>query len=119
MATTLEKVRLKAARKLGLARFGQSIKSHHDTDLTEAYNELYDELADFELTKWSSTGSLPDKYADPVAALLAAARVDEYRVSDSRYLRVVNAAIAARRKLHALKAGKHHPNDNQTQVNNF
>ncbi len=96
---TVAEIRDKAARKLGVLAFGQTLSNRYSADLTAAYSEVYAELRELNLVNWTLTGTIPDEVVEPVVALVARARVDEYGVSNDRYQRILNSAQNAETSL--------------------
>lgn len=87
---TIEEVRHKAGRLLGVTRFGQALRAEDDQLLAEAYTQVYDELKDEGLDIWAPSGVVPDKIAPHLAALMAFNVVDDKGVSAERYSRILN-----------------------------
>lgn len=86
---TIEDVRHKAGRLLGIVRFGQALKADDDGLLTECYAQVYAKLKNEGIAVWASGGPVPDEAAPHVAALMAFNACDDKSVSTSRYNRIL------------------------------
>jgi hypothetical protein len=87
MATAAQ-IRTKALKKLGVLAIGQTASAEISADLDEAYEEVYAQLDARNLAEWDSDEEIPDEYVNPVVALVAYARVDEYSIPNDRYQRI-------------------------------
>lgn len=88
-------VRKRALLKLGVGARAQNPTSDQTDDMTNAYNEIYERLSEKKLAFWAQTGTIPDKVANQVAALMAFERVNDYGISNERYQRVAVEASRA------------------------
>lgn len=87
MATQAE-VRKRALIKLGIGNRHQSPVASLDSDMSNAYNEVYLQLQEIDIAYWGQTSDVPDEVANEVASLMAWRRVDDYGVSNDRYQRL-------------------------------
>lgn len=104
MATAAQ-IRDKALRKLGILSVNNTPSSTITGDLDDAYTEVYAELEGLSLVTWDSDEEVPDSHVSSLVALVAYARVDEYSVSNDRYVRIVNDEAKALPKIKELQAG--------------
>lgn len=88
MATKSD-VRNTAAGMLGRRRLGQAITNDLVVRLDQAYNYVYAELKDEGLNTWASDGTIPDKVAPLISALMALDATNDVGVSDKRLQRIV------------------------------
>lgn len=98
MATAAE-IRDKAAYKLGVKAFGQTLENDVATSLDNAYTEVYARLRDEDLVSWHVTAEVPDEVVSPVVDLVAFSRVDEFGVSGERFQRITLAASQAETRI--------------------
>lgn len=105
MASAAE-IRNKALRRLGVLAIGQTATAEQGADLEAAYAEVYAALLERNLAVWGASEAVPDYLVNPVVALVAYARVNEYSVSDSRYQRLARDAGSAEGAIAAAIAGK-------------
>ena len=100
MATVAE-TKHKAGRILGIVKQPESLRSEHDTILTEAYDAVYAQLKEEALAIWSSAGTVPNRVMEHVAALMAFNVADDLGVPNARYQRILarrNVALPNIRK---------------------
>lgn len=109
---TVEEVRHKAGRLLGVVRFGQALKSEDDLLLTESYAQVYDALKDEGIAIWASTSDVPDRVAMHMAALMAFNVCDDKGVSPSRYNRILSRRNVAMPEIRRLTQPQHESLDN-------
>lgn len=95
MALTVEEIRDRAANELGILPLGQPLADQDDTNITQAYNEVYAYLKKRGLATWGSTADVPDDVSPYVVAMVAWSRVNGYGVSNDRYKRLQLAFVAA------------------------
>jgi len=88
---TLAELRDTAAGLLGRHRLGQAIPDSLKVRLDRAYDYVYSDLKDEQLTIWSSTAgtTIPDGVAPHVAALMAFEASSDIGVSEERYQRIL------------------------------
>ena len=101
---TLEEIRVKAAKKLGLLGVGQTLRSTIDDDLTNAYTEVYAEIETLGLATWAVTDDIPDQFVFAVTSWVAGSRLDEYNVPLEKYQRVANDFAKAEPTIRRLQA---------------
>ena len=104
---TVEEVRHKAGRILGIVRFGQALKSEDDLLLTESYAQVYDMLKDEGIAVWASTADVPNRVVEHVAALMAFNVCDDKGVSPTRYNRIIARRNVAMPEIRKLTQPKH------------
>ena len=92
---TAAKIREMAATRLGILGEGETLPSYESADLDQAYAEVYAELEIRDMATWDSDEDIPDAFAHYVTTLVAAARVDDYGISNDRYQRIMAAASRA------------------------
>jgi hypothetical protein len=88
LVATATQLRNKALYKLGVFGTGQTASSQKQADLDASYTEVYAELSSRSLTTWDSDEDIPDEYVNPVVALMADSRKDEYSIPNDRYQRI-------------------------------
>jgi len=95
---TLDDVRNLAAGLLGRHRLGQAINNDVKVRLDSAYDYVYADLKDEQLTIWAKASGtvIPDGVAPHVAALMAFDSTGDIGVSDERYQRIVNKTALAK-----------------------
>lgn len=101
MATLLS-VKQKALRRLGVLAAGQTMSGDQDTQVTTAYNSVYERLLEKELVAWAKNADIPDQFVEPFVCILAFELADEYGISDSRWQRLMVRADKAEPQLRAL-----------------
>jgi len=101
---TIQEVRHKAGRMLGLIRYGQALKSDDDSLLSEAYTQVYDELKTEGLNVWASDGAVPDRVAQHVAALMAFNVCDDKQAPEVMRKRVIERRSIALPEIRRLTA---------------
>jgi len=74
----------KALRRMGLLRADATTTAHRNTDMGAAFDEVYAELEEEMLVNFPSDGTIPNKLVQPIVALMAFARLDEYRLAPSK-----------------------------------
>ena len=105
--STKQEVIDRAASMLGRLRVGQSINAALNTRLSDAYDEVYQDLKDDELVTWAQTGTIPDKITPHLAALMAESCMIDIPVSTERYGRIGLKASAAKRNIRRLVTVKY------------
>lgn len=115
MATSAE-IRNKAAKKLGLYGTGQTLRSAIATDIDAAYTEVYGRLQSLQLTTWGAAQEVPASLVEPVVALVANARVNEYSVPLERYQRIKADALDA---MGMIREIVYTPKVGVTEIDNF
>ena len=113
MATVAE-TKHKAGRMLGIARFGQSLKSEHDLLLQESYEQIYDDLDEEGLAIWASTGEVPERVVKHVAALIAFDVADDLGVAGDRYTRILAKRNVAMPEIRRLTTPAHESVEEET-----
>ena len=103
MSVTPEEVRTRAARKLGLYGIGQTLPAEISSDLDRAYTEVFKELEAQQMNGWTESQDVPDQYVGSMVALVAAARVSDYKTPVERMSVIVTEAEMARRKIWAMR----------------
>ena len=93
MASKAEAKQL-AAEMLRIVPVGQTMQSHIDTRMGEAYDEVYGALQVKTLTTWDSSGEMADEITPHFVVLMAFNKMDIIGVSDALYQRI------------SIKAGK-------------
>ena len=80
-----------AAGLLGRHRLGQAITDDIKIRLDQAYDYVYADLKDEQLTIWASASgaTIPDGVAPHVAALMAFDATSDIGVSEERYQRIL------------------------------
>lgn len=101
MATKAE-VKQSSLELLGVVEIGQSAESQHDTRIGKAYTQVYDDLKDEGLAIWATAGTIPDKIAPHLEALMAYNAMDSYAVSDARAQRITARVAVAKREIRGL-----------------
>ncbi len=99
---TIEEVRHKAGRLLGVVRYGQALKPEDDLLLTETYAQVYDSLKDEGVAVWASAGPVPDRVSSHVSALMAFEACDDKSVSNARYNRILSRRNVAMPEIRRL-----------------
>ena len=92
----------KAANRLGIVSEGQTLRAEYDSDLTNAYNEVWAELDEMDLLTWDSDEDIPDAFVWSVVTMVAHSRLDEYSISNDRYTRIMNDYSKAHMRLKEL-----------------
>ena len=106
MATKAEVV-LRAAQMLQRVRLGQAIDNTLQTRIETAYTEVYEDLKDDQLVTWAVAGTIPDKVAPWLAALMAFNTTDSIHVSESVFSRIVAKRNVAKREIRRLVTPKY------------
>lgn len=101
MATKAE-IRDRAANKLGILPFNQDLDHENKVRIESAFDEVYAQLKKDGQATWASTGSSPDELTNHVVFLVAENCLDDYSVSDTRYMRIKAGAQVARREIQKL-----------------
>lgn len=116
MATTAQ-IRTRVLRRLGVLGRGQTARAEDNAEIDQAYKEVYADLENKGLTIWgSNTADVPDRFVDPISALVAASRVEEFSVPLPKYQRIMGAASVAENRIRELQSvGKNAP----TKIENF
>lgn len=110
MATVAE-VRNQAAERLGLYGTGQTLPAREAADLLQAYAEIHAALTVKDQAPWDYSGSVddtvPDEYVPHVAALMARARVVQYKPPPERLAMIMADAQEAVPEIRELNRGDH------------
>lgn len=101
MATKAE-VRNRTAEFLGRLRLGQSLDDALKVRIDSAYTEVYADLKDDQLVTWAEAGTIPNKVAPHMAALMAFNCTSSVHVSESLYQRIIAARNIAKREIRRL-----------------
>lgn len=88
MSVTAAEIRNKALKKLGVFGTGTTPRSEKADDLDQAYSEIYAQLTRRALATWDFDEEIPDEFVQPVVALVADARKDEYRIPNDLFQRI-------------------------------
>jgi hypothetical protein len=104
---TVDETKHKAGRMLGVVRFGQSLNSAHDLLLQEAYEQVYDDLAEEGQAIWASTGDVPRRVMPHVAALMAFSVTTDVGVSGDRYAAILAQRNVAKPEIRRLTTAAH------------
>lgn len=104
MAVTKTDMANKALRKMGVLPQGQQATNAQSTDLKAAYDEVYDRLAEDDLVTWGSGQNVPDRFVQPVVALMAANRVNEWSVPQAKMQAIISEANNAMTLIRRLVA---------------
>ena len=102
MATATQ-IRNKALLKMGIHATGQTVESEVADDLDNAYEEVYAALAAKNLVTWDLDEEVPDEYVQPVVALVAFSRADEYGIPNDRYQRIAQNMSRATAEIRELQ----------------
>jgi len=86
---TLAVIRKDALELLGRANPYDTVDSTLDTDIGDAYTQLWNELETRQLAFWGLTEDVPDRFVRMVKYLLAYFYGGEVAVSDTRWQRIV------------------------------
>ena len=110
MATTAE-IRNRALKRLGVLSRSQTASAADNAEIDQAYKEVYAILDNKGLAIWgSNTADVPDRFVDPISALVAASRVEEFSVPVPKYQRIMGAASTAENRIRELQSvGKNAP----------
>ena len=93
MAKTKAEVRNRAASDyLGILRLGQSLQSQDDTRISDAYDEVYEQLKKDGLATWASTASVPAAIVPHMVVLVAQQCQGTYGLSPARQVLILNTA---------------------------
>lgn len=101
---TKSQIRAKALRLLGVVGVGVTPTGPQDSDMSDAYSEVYAELEELGLVEWAEADDIPSRFVDTVVNLVASKRVDEYGISNERYQRIMSKAAGAEANLRRLIA---------------
>lgn len=103
---TKAELRNRTAGMLGRNRLGQAMNDALKVRLDEAYDVVYADLKDEQLTIWSSADGavIPDGVIPHVAALMAFDAIDDVAVSDARLQRIIVKEIRARPAIRRIVA---------------
>ena len=88
MPLTKAETRDRAANDLGRLRLGQQLQDQDKKRIESGYDEVYAFLKDEGLNTWALTGSVPDKLAPYVVALVCDNCLNTYSVPLERYQRI-------------------------------
>lgn len=100
---TVEEVRNKALKRLGVLGRGQTARSEDAADLDAAYIELHAYLENKNLAPWGDkTVDVPPEFVDPVVDLLANSRATEYSIPDKKYQRIIGRASIAESRMQEI-----------------
>lgn len=100
---TIAELVARAARELGKNPTGQAVSGAVNSDLTQAYNEVWRKLSRKDLVTWSQTEKIPEEYCNAMAFLVAEARLSG--VSQDRYQRIKIEAARALGEIRSIKEG--------------
>jgi hypothetical protein len=103
MATPAQ-IRNRAATMLGILGEGETLPSYESNDLTNSYNEVFAQLLAKNMTVWDLADDVPDEFVPHVVALVAAGRMNDYAIPDSRYARIGLSAAAAPLEIKELQS---------------
>lgn len=102
MAVTRANIAIRALRRCGRLAYNEESPGPLNDDALQAYDEVYDELAELNIVDWGSTASVPDKYVFHVVSLVALRLTDVVGVSDSRFQRISISAAQAEPQIRRL-----------------
>ena len=88
MASKAETKQL-AGELLRIVPIGQTLQSHHDTRMGEAYDEVYAELQSIGLPVWDTDEEMPDEITPHFVGLMAFNKADLFGISDNLYQRIL------------------------------
>ena len=77
---------------LGILRLGQPLQSQDDTRISDAYDEVYEQLKKDGLATWASTASVPAAIVPHMVALIAQQCQGTYSLSLPRQALLLQAA---------------------------
>ncbi len=99
----------RVAQKLGVLPVGQTLSADDAEVIRESYVGLMEELLEHGLAWWNTDEDIPDKYAEPMIGLAAAAVVDEFTIPEPRRSQLIAqhgfglpVASVSERRLRAL-----------------
>ena len=104
---TLAEVRKRALIKLGVGNRHQSPTANQDSDMSNAYTELYLKLQEMDQAYWGQTSAVPDEVANEVSLLMALSRADDYGISNERYQRLILGAPSAYITIRSMAVNPH------------
>ena len=81
---TLSDFYRRVAQKLGVLPVGQTLSADDQDVIRESYVGLMEELLEHGLAWWNTDEDVPDKYAEPLIGMVAAAVVDEFTIPEPR-----------------------------------
>ena len=84
MSVAKTEIRNRALRKLGVLGWGGTAITAVQTDMDQAYEEVYAQLEEENLTTWANDASVPNAYVPYVVNLCALARKSEHKVTPRR-----------------------------------
>ena len=103
---------------LRLVPIGQTLQSHHDARMSEAYDEVYAELEALNLPVWATDAEMPDEITPHFVNLMAYNKADLFGISDSLYQRILvkvgNEGQKAKDAIKALMNAAYYNNDDPT-----
>lgn len=101
MATKAE-VRDRVGQMLQRVGLGKSMDDALKNRIDTAYTEVYQDLKDDQLVTWAIAGTIPDKVAPHLAALMAFNCTSSIHVSDRLFSRIVANRNIAKREIRRL-----------------
>lgn len=104
MAKTKAEVVKRALRMMNKLALGQTPSGELNSDMEDAYDEVYAKLARLDIANWSSTGSVPTEYVEDVAALVAAER--SHNLPNDLYQKIIIRASRSIINISAMNQGK-------------
>ena len=99
---------------LGIVKKPESLRSEHDTILTEAYDQEYAALKKEGLAIWASSGTVPDAVMPHLAALMAFQVADDLGISNDRYNRILSRRNVAMPEIRAYVTPEYEYTDDPT-----
>jgi len=102
MAKTRAELIDRVARKLGKLALGQTATGDMESDIGDAYDQMYADLDNANLITFAST-SIPDEFVEPIVSLVAFTRAEG--IPAERYNRIALSASTARQKVADLING--------------
>lgn len=112
---SLAEVRKGALQLLGRANPFDTVDSTLDTDITNAYDELWAELERRQIVYWGADEAVPDEFVRPLKYLLAYFYMPNTAVSEERERRIVTVTGRDGEKgFHLLRRIAARTNVNQT-----
>lgn len=93
MAKSKQQVRNRAGSDyLGILRLGQTLQPQDDDRISDAYNEVYEQLKKDGLATWASTASVPAAIVPHMVVLVAQQCQGTYSISQPRQLHILRDA---------------------------
>ena len=88
MAVTRAQIAIRALKRLGKLAYQESAAAGPYTDALQVYDEYYAELDEHQIVDWTSSESVPNKYAYWVISVVAYRLANDLGVSGERYMRI-------------------------------